>query len=210
MGVTVRTRRKAIGNVSVLITKAELSRLRTVEGMTRAQIATYYGVSVPTVKKWLWKFGISLDDGQLKRLRREQWKTTKGQFGLRADCQDRKLIRGYVSVVVPDHPARSYEGRVCEHRLVIEAAIGRYLYADEVVHHLNFIRSDNRLENLLLLPSDNAHGMFHRWLEHIGAFEVGFGNEKPVAFTCGSAMFYRGQWVNEIPCPVGAALSNSA
>jgi uncharacterized protein (DUF1330 family) len=67
---------------------------------------------------------------------------------------------GYIIVYAPQHPhnVRKY---VYEHRLVIEKHIGRYLRKGEIVHHINGIRTDNRLKNLKLFSSDSKHRSLH-------------------------------------------------
>jgi endogenous inhibitor of DNA gyrase (YacG/DUF329 family) len=70
----------------------------------------------------------------------------------------RHVIRdwsGYLRIWEPDHPS-SMQGRVLEHRWIVEQALGRYLATDEHVHHLNGVKDDNRPENLQLLDAQ-AH-----------------------------------------------------
>ena len=69
---------------------------------------------------------------------------------------------GYIKVYVPDHPHATADGYVAKHTLVMERSIGRYLSADEVVHHINHIRDDNRLENLLLMTKHDHQALHMR------------------------------------------------
>jgi hypothetical protein len=63
---------------------------------------------------------------------------------------------GYVLIYSPNHPHSGGGKCVCEHRLIMEKYIGRYLYPWETVHHINGIKDDNRIKNLKLLPG-NEH-----------------------------------------------------
>lgn len=68
---------------------------------------------------------------------------------------------GYVYAYSPHHPYANKRGYVFEHRLVIEAHIGRVLLPTEVVHHINGIKNDNRIENLMLFSNNGQHTAHH-------------------------------------------------
>ena len=56
---------------------------------------------------------------------------------------------GYIRV--RHESATNNDGVIFEHRLVMEEYMGRKLHANEVVHHINGIKTDNRAENLKLM-----------------------------------------------------------
>lgn len=105
-------------------------------------------------------------------------KSCKGKYQVATNPPDQKgsknsqykggryLENGYVKVLAPDHPFKN--GRyIFEHRLIMEKMIGRYLSKEERVHHINFIRDDNREENLLLVTK-SEHSRLHWMLKKSG------------------------------------------
>lgn len=57
---------------------------------------------------------------------------------------------GYIYIYKPNHPDATKAGYVFEHRLAMEKYLGRRLRSDEMVHHKNAKKDDNRMENLEL------------------------------------------------------------
>lgn len=71
--------------------------------------------------------------------------------------------RGYRWIYVEENGRRRAKR---EHRHVMEAVIGRRLAPEEVVHHINGIKSDNRPENLEIVEwgvhtAEHHHGRRH-------------------------------------------------
>jgi len=67
---------------------------------------------------------------------------------------------GYVLVLIRKHPYLTNDGYMFEHRIIMEKSLKRYLTPEEVVHHKNGNKRDNRIENLMLMKK-NKHGEFH-------------------------------------------------
>lgn len=80
--------------------------------------------------------------------------------------------KGYFYIYSPNHPSKTKDGYVLEHRLVMEKHIGRTLLPTEVVHHINGDGADNRIQNLMLFSSPGTHAMSeHVFRNKFGKFE---------------------------------------
>ena len=79
------------------------------------------------------------------------------------DRAERRRVdrHNYKCVYMPDHPNCRAHGRVYEHRVVAEQMIGRFLTDNEVVHHINGKRNDNRPENLQVMSKKEHERL--RW-----------------------------------------------
>ena len=81
---------------------------------------------------------------------------------------------GYIKILVPiESPYYSMidkMGYVSEHRLVMAQYLGRSLSRDEIVHHKNQDKHDNKIDNLVL--SDRTHHYpFRHYEEKIKSLE---------------------------------------
>jgi hypothetical protein len=65
---------------------------------------------------------------------------------------------GYVWLRDYEHPNRTKDNRIMEHRLVMSNHLGRPLWSWESVHHRNAMRQDNRIENLQLVLTGRHQG----------------------------------------------------
>ncbi len=78
---------------------------------------------------------------------------------------------GYIWFYEPDNPMsdkKSRKGYVLEHRKVMGDKLGRPLLKSEIVHHINGIRDDNRIENLEITNSSDhvaKHNSERIWKE---------------------------------------------
>lgn len=174
-----------------MITKEMIEEVYIHEEKTIKECAETLGISVGTVFNYIKKYGIKtrprmsektkqkISDSLIGRKstrkgyryseesKKKMSDAKKGKFKNPSQFGGHIKIRadGYICVYCPDHPMATKDGYVMEHILIMEKAIGRYITRDEVVHHKNHKRDDNRLENLELMKfkEHSALHMKERW-----------------------------------------------
>lgn len=99
--------------------------------------------------------------GNFKKCIATQFKKGKNHFKWKGG----KIINkdGYLLIWNKKHPNCNYCGYVQKHRLVMEKFINRYLTKNEVVHHINENKLDNRISNLQLMTK-SQHMKLHNSL----------------------------------------------
>lgn len=92
-----------------------------------------------------------------------------GHSGRRNAPVERARKGGYWYRYRPSHPAANTRGYVLEHRLVMEAMLGRLLTPDEAVHHIDRNKGNNAPDNLQVLTWEE-HARLHREMEYGGCW----------------------------------------
>ena len=165
--------------------KEVIERLYIVEKMPMSQIAKVLNMSVGKVHKFFTLYGLpprkdaNRGHKHSKEFCEHISKVHKGKI---VTAETREKIRqahigayknptkfgghkkqradGYVAVYSPYHAKANKSGYVMEHILIVEENIGRHLNENEVVHHKNKIRNDNRIENLMVMTK-TEHTRLH-------------------------------------------------
>ena len=146
-----------------ILTKSVLFNLYIKDKRTPVSIAKRFFISHQSVRRRLKKHKIKVRNSSDVR---------KGKKP--SNYKGWKNLEGYVLIVCPTHPHRSKQNYVFQHRLVVEKKLGRYLTKQEIVHHLNGIRNDNRPENLVVTnrQSHNTKSLIHSLQERIRRLEL--------------------------------------
>ena len=80
-----------------------------------------------------------------------------------------KNDKGYIMINLPKHPKAKYNRPyISEHVLITEAFIGRFLRKGEVIHHIDFNPSNNKINNLMVFPNHKEHQSFHNKVRQFG------------------------------------------
>ena len=129
------------------------------EGLSLKDVGIKLGVSPNTISRRLNNLSISKRDGTFQKGHAPVPGCEKGWFKKGVPSKAWKgglrFTRGYREVWC--HSRQKY---IKEHRYIMELHLGRKLNKDELVHHINKNRLDNRIENLQIM-SNSEHATLH-------------------------------------------------
>lgn len=163
------------------VSRETLYELYIIRGKSMHEIAKELGIAVGTVYNYLKSYRIKSREPYKGFLGKKHTEETKKSISEKTigktvskETRDKisdskksggvghkkKRSDGYIAVYFPDHPKSAKDGYIMEHDLIMECLIGRHLRGNEVVHHKNKIRDDNRKENLQLMTF-KEHARLH-------------------------------------------------
>ena len=141
------------------------------DGKSIPQISSQTGMTRSTVRNHLHKAGVLRSRVDAVRLAARQGRLGTGMRGKKRVFTDEhknnislsktgvgsgksKKQNGYIEITMGENKWRG------EHRVIIEQHLGRTLEANEVVHHIDGNRSNNCIENLLVMTR-SKHASHH-------------------------------------------------
>lgn len=126
--------------------KDEIQHLIEEMGLTQRETAEQLGIGRRSVERCCSEYQLRTQRrGPRGGSRHPNWKGGRVKLG------------AYWYIYRPDHPHCTKKHQVAEHRLVMEAKLGRYLLPTEVVHHIDGDPENNAPENLEVFESNAEH-----------------------------------------------------
>jgi hypothetical protein len=142
---------RPVGSKNVKWDREQLYNLYHRQGLNSNQVGERLGATGSAVRIAMYKLGIPT---------RTLSEATKGERHYAWKGGITKTSTGYIEVYMPNHHRADRRGHVKQHVLEWEKVHNRKLRKDEVIHHLNGIKTDNRPENLIALKTKEHN----RWI----------------------------------------------
>lgn len=131
------------------LTYEELYNLYIEQKLSALAISKIYNVHHTSIRDLLIKFGIQIRNiSEAKKVSKINKKNDSKLFKHGLSREGYRVFR-------------QNGKKKKEHRVVAESILCRNLNKNEVVHHVNGIKTDNRPENLWVFPSPKDHTKYH-------------------------------------------------
>lgn len=112
-----------------------------------------------------------LDEFEIRKIKKHNIARRGAKAGYWKGGRYKDKMNGYVYVFNLDHPFAKKSGYVLEHRLTMEKNLRRYLRKNEIIHHKNGKKDDNRIENLEIVVTRGG-------TQHYGEIQCPFCNKE--------------------------------
>lgn len=99
----------------------------------------------------------------------------------------------YKELYLPEHHRSKVNGCVDEHIIIAEIKLNRKLFTEEVVHHIDYDKSNNSIDNLMIFKNGAAHTTYHHGGELIplsnGTFDCKSKYKEKYCLNCKSKIY---------------------
>jgi hypothetical protein len=135
---------RPIGSKNMKWDKEAIYDLYHKQGLNSNEVGKKLGATGSAVRIAMYKLGIPT---------RTLSEATKGERHYAWQGGKTKTSTGYIELYMPEHHRANSRRRVYEHVIVWEKSHNRLLKDNEIIHHLNGIKTDNRPENLAAMTN---------------------------------------------------------